>query len=71
MNDFIDKLLVGNCVEILKNIDESEYYIIFDELDEDYRDILNPDRKDGYFELLISLFKACQMDTSKNPGILA
>lgn len=46
---------------VLENIDESEYYIIFDELDEDYRDILNPDRKDGYFELLISLFKACQI----------
>lgn len=46
---------------VINNIDESEYYIIFDELDEDYRDILSPDRKDGYFELLISLFKACQI----------
>lgn len=45
---------------VLEVIDESEYYIIFDELDEDYRDVLDPDRKDGYFELLISLFKAVQ-----------
>ena len=45
---------------ILEHIDESEYYVIFDELDEDYRDVMNPDRRDGYFELLISLFKAVQ-----------
>lgn len=46
---------------ILSAIDDSDYYIIFDELDEDYRDILNPDRRDSYFELLISLFKAVQV----------
>ena len=45
---------------IQEKIDDSEYYVIFDELDEDYRDVLNPDRKSGYFELLISLFKAAQ-----------
>lgn len=45
---------------IVKHIDDSDYFIIFDELDEDYRDVLSPDRKDGYFELLISLFKAAQ-----------
>lgn len=50
---------------ILSVIDESEYYIIFDELDEDYRDVLNPDRRDSYFELLISLFKAVQVIRSE------
>lgn len=45
---------------INKYIDECEYYVIFDELDEDYRDVLNPDRREKYFELLISLFKATQ-----------
>jgi len=45
---------------IEKHIDDSDYFIIFDELDEDYRDVLSPDRKDGYFELLVSLFKAAQ-----------
>ncbi len=45
---------------ILDNIDDKQYYVIFDELDEDYRDVLDPDRRDGYFELLISLFKAVQ-----------
>lgn len=45
---------------IVEHIDDSDYFVIFDELDEDYRDVLNPDRRDGYFELLISLFKAVQ-----------
>lgn len=45
---------------ILDHVDDSSYFVIFDELDEDYRDVLNPDRRDGYFELLISLFKAVQ-----------
>lgn len=45
---------------IRSKIDSSDYFIIFDELDEDYSDILNPDRKSSYFELLISLFKAVQ-----------
>ncbi|MGJ5009867.1 P-loop ATPase, Sll1717 family [Bradyrhizobium oligotrophicum] len=40
------------------HIDNSKYYVIFDELDEDYEDILNVDRKSKYFELLIGLFKA-------------
>lgn len=49
-------------LEFIKSkIDSSDYYIIFDELDEDYSDILNPDRKSSYFELLISLFKAVQV----------
>ena len=46
---------------ILSVIDDGEYYVIFDELDEDYRDVLSPDRRDAYFELLISLFKASQV----------
>jgi hypothetical protein len=46
---------------ILSVIDDSEYYVIFDGLDEDYRDVLSPDRRDAYFELLISLFKASQV----------
>jgi hypothetical protein len=41
-----------------ENIDESTYYIIFDELDEDYKDILNIERNTKYFDLLIGLFKA-------------
>lgn len=45
---------------IKSKIDKSEYYVIFYELDEDYRDILSVDRRDGYFEILISLFKAVQ-----------
>jgi Cdc6-like AAA superfamily ATPase len=53
---------------IIDKIDESEYYVIFDELDEDYRDVLNPDRRAGYFELLISLFKAAQSIRSELRG---
>lgn len=33
---------------------------MFDALDEDYKDILQPDRKDDYFDLLVGLFKAAQ-----------
>jgi hypothetical protein len=40
--------------------DDSTYYVIFDALDEDYKDILEPDRKQNYFELLVGLFKAAQ-----------
>jgi Cdc6-like AAA superfamily ATPase len=53
---------------ISDKIDDSTYYVIFDELDEDYRDVLSPDRKAGYFELLISLFKAAQSIRSELRG---
>ena len=39
-------------------IDNPTYYIVFDELDEDYKDVMNIDRSSKYFELLIGLFKA-------------
>lgn len=52
-------------VEILEDIlleylDDSEYLIVFDELDEDYRDIADPTNHKRYTELLTSLFKAVQ-----------
>lgn len=50
----------GICEFIKSYCDESTYYVIFDALDEDYKDILEPDRKQNYFELLVSLFKAAQ-----------
>ncbi|MGG7577610.1 P-loop ATPase, Sll1717 family [Rhizobium sp. Nf11,1] len=47
--------------EFIENkIDQSTYYIMFDALDEDYKDILQPDRREKYFELLVGLFKAAQ-----------
>lgn len=50
-------------VEILEKLiaevlDDRKYYVLFDELDEDYEDILNVDRSSLYFDLLIGLFKA-------------
>ncbi|WP_300116029.1 hypothetical protein [Sphingobium sp.] len=39
-------------------IDDSTYYILFDELDEDYKEILDVNRKSQYFDLLAGLFKA-------------
>lgn len=45
---------------VKENIDDSTYYIMFDALDEDYKDVLEPDRKQRYFELLVGLFKAVQ-----------
>ena len=52
-------------VEILediigKYIDDSSYFIIFDELDEDYKDIIFVERYEQYTALLTSLFKAVQ-----------
>lgn len=45
---------------VAKYIDNSTYYIIFDALDEDYKDVLEPDRRERYFQLLVGLFKAVQ-----------
>lgn len=45
---------------IQKNLDNSKYYIIFDELDEDYRDIKNIEEFKPYNNLVTSLFKAVQ-----------
>lgn len=52
-------------VEILEklieqHIDDSTYSIIFDELDEDYKDISATDKNEQYTALLTSLFKAVQ-----------
>ncbi len=45
---------------ILSYVDASNYYIIFDELDEDYKDVFDVDVSAQYLELIISLFKAVQ-----------
>lgn len=52
-------------VNILEDIifeycDQSEYYIVFDELDEDYRTISDDETSDQYIFLVTSLFKAVQ-----------
>ena len=45
---------------ISKYLDDSSYFIIFDELDEDYKDIIVVEQYKKYTELLTSLFKAVQ-----------
>ena len=45
---------------IASNIDDCTYLIIFDELDEDYKDIIAPEKHKRYTQLLTSLFKAVQ-----------
>lgn len=45
---------------IFEHCDKSNYYIVFDELDEDYRTIKNTETSDQYIYLLTSLFKAVQ-----------
>lgn len=45
---------------IIENIDESSYFILFDELDEDYKEFSNEKEKNFYISLLTSLFKAVQ-----------
>lgn len=45
---------------ILGNIDTARYYIIFDELDEDYRGVAEVKKFEEYTSLITSLFKAVQ-----------
>ena len=45
---------------IKKNCDSSTYLIMFDELDEDYKEIMEKFVDGGYIQLLTSLFKAVQ-----------
>jgi Cdc6-like AAA superfamily ATPase len=53
-------------VDILEDVvsqylDDSEYYILFDELDEDYRSIVELGDSNKYLSLITSLFKAVQV----------
>lgn len=45
---------------ILEYIDDSKYYIVFDELDEDYKNFGSEREKSDYFDLVTGLFKAVQ-----------
>lgn len=52
-------------IEILENVilqycDTSKYFIVFDELDEDYKDFTTKEEETQYKSMLISLFKAIQ-----------
>lgn len=49
--DALEKLL-------LEFLDDSKYYVVFDELDEDYKNMVDIERKDQYFDLLTGLLKA-------------
>lgn len=45
---------------IIANIDDAKYYILFDELDEDYKSFHSIDEKTNYFDLITGLLKAVQ-----------
>lgn len=45
---------------LLKNINKNKYLVVFDELDEDYKDIIETEKHKRYTQLLTSLFKAVQ-----------
>lgn len=45
---------------IAKYIDDSTYYVVFDELDEDYKNITDKSQYENYTHLLTGLFKAVQ-----------
>lgn len=52
---------VNNLEDIIHaHCDESKYYIVFDELDEDYRNVSNDNEAEQYVYLITSLFKAVQ-----------
>jgi cold shock CspA family protein len=45
---------------IADNVDDATYLVVFDELDDDFRDIDKIERRDEYVALMTSLFKAVQ-----------
>jgi len=45
---------------IRENVDYAQYYVIFDELDEDYREVLLQNKNKNYLSLIVSLFKSIQ-----------
>ena len=45
----------------LKHLDNCKYYIIFDELDEDYRNFDTDEERKFYTSLITSLFKAVEL----------
>ena len=55
---------------VFKVIDNNIYFILFDELDEDYKKILESEQCEKYTSLLLSLFKAVQyvFDSVKKKG---
>jgi hypothetical protein len=57
--EWIDKVNILEDI-IMEYCDSSEYYIVFDELDEDYRSIRDTESSEQYVFLLTSLFKAVQ-----------
>lgn len=57
--DWIEKVNILEDI-IVNYCDTSKYYIVFDELDEDYRDVNNNNEVNQYKSLLTSLFKAVQ-----------
>ena len=51
--DLLEQIIIDNC-------DNAKYYILFDELDEDFRSVKDHGEGDLYMQLLTSLFKAVQ-----------
>jgi len=45
---------------IRERVDDATYLVVFDELDEDYKDVMTPSTPHDYSALLTSLFKAVQ-----------
>lgn len=50
---------------LIQHLGDSKYLIIFDELDEDYKDIVEREKHERYTQLLTGLFKAAQDIRSK------
>ena len=64
-NPTIDPSDWGTKVGILERfiateIDRASYFILFDELDEDYKNVIDKDQSHEYVDLIASLFKAVQ-----------
>ncbi len=57
--DWIDAIDIFEAT-ILTYVDDAKYYIVFDELDEDYKNFETETEKNNYFDLVTGLFKAVQ-----------
>tara|TARA_E500000318_G_scaffold7151_1_gene6785 strand:+ start:962 stop:2422 length:1461 start_codon:yes stop_codon:yes gene_type:complete len=58
IHEIIHDLVPALESSIAENIDDRDYFIVFDELDEDYRNYWDNESRDKYLSLMTSLFKA-------------
>jgi len=51
---------------IWSNVDDCPYFVLFDELDEDYGRVLEKERREEYFSLIVGLFQAIELISAES-----